>query len=63
MIDLSFYRVGEQWAVRINTSSEKEVESKVSLFPPEITDDDITKAAIILAKSDSITTNVNFKGE
>lgn len=63
MINFNFYRVGEQWAVRITTTQGQNAESKVSLFPPEITDDDITKIAIVLAKSDSITTNVNFKGE
>ena len=63
MINFNFYRVGEQWAVRITTIHGQEAESNVSLFPPDITDEEITKIAIALAKSDSITTNINFKGE
>ena len=60
MMNFNFYRVGEQWAVRITNICGVEADSKVSLFPPEITDEEITKIAITLAKSDSITTNVNL---
>ena len=41
MINFNFYRVGEQWAVRITTIHGQEAESNVSLFPPEITDEEI----------------------
>ena len=63
MVNFNFYSVGEQWAVRITAIHAQEADSSVSLFPPEITDEEITKIAIALAKSDSITTNINFKGE
>lgn len=55
-----FYRVNHQWALKILVDN---TEFSPTLFPPNVTDEDITKLAITLAKGDNISTNVDFTGE
>ena len=61
MTIFNFYRVGYQWALKIIDPEGNIIST--SLFSMEVTDDEITKMAISLAKADNITTNVNFKEE
>ena len=55
-----FYRVNHQWALKILVDN---TEFSPTLFPPNVTDEDITQLAITLAKGDNISTTVDFKGK
>ena len=61
MINFKFYRVGKRWAVKIEAYQEDGSATPVALFPPEVTDDEITQMAITLARGDTISTSIDFK--
>ena len=61
MTNFKFYRVGKQWAVKIEACQENGLESPIALFPESVTDDEITQIAVILAKGDTISTSIDFK--
>ena len=59
MTTFNFYRLGYEWGLKIIDSDGNVVST--SIFPMEVTDDEITKMAVALARADNITTNINFK--